>query len=68
MTKAILFDLDGTLLDTSEGIKHSVCYTLSRMGYSTLPEETLLRFVGPPIQDSLMLYCGVDSVEAQRGS
>lgn len=68
MTKAILFDLDGTLLDTSEGIKHSVCYTLSRMGYSTLPEETLLRFVGPPIQDSLMLYCGVDSVEAQRGA
>lgn len=68
MIKAVLFDLDGTLLDTSEGIKHSVRYTLSQMGYNELPEETILKFVGPPIQNSLMTYCGVDAVEAQRGA
>lgn len=68
MIKAVLFDLDGTLLDTSEGIKHSVNYTISKMGYKSLPEEIVLKFVGPPIHNSLMLYCGVDSVEAQKGA
>lgn len=68
MIKAVLFDLDGTLLDTSEGIKHSVRYTLSKMGYNELPEDTILKFVGPPIQNSLMTYCGVDVEEAQRGA
>ena len=50
MIKAVLFDLDGTLLDTSEGITHSVRYTISTMGYSALSDETILKFVGPPIQ------------------
>lgn len=68
MIKAVLFDLDGTLLDTSEGIKHSVRHTISVMGYKPLSEETILKFVGPPIQNSLMDYCGVDSEEAQRGA
>lgn len=68
MIKAVLFDLDGTLLDTSEGIKHSVSYAISKMGYKSLPEDIILKFVGPPIQNSLMLYCGVDSVEAQKGA
>lgn len=68
MIKAVLFDLDGTLLDTSEGIKHSVRHTISVMGYNQLPEETILKFVGPPIQYSLMTFCGVDSEEAQRGA
>lgn len=68
MIKAVLFDLDGTLLDTSEGIKHSVRYTLSKMGYNELPEDTILKFVGPPIQNSLMTFCGVDEEEAQRGA
>ena len=68
MIKAVLFDLDGTLLDTSEGIKHSVRHTISVMRYKNLSEETILKFVGPPIQNSLMSYCGVDSDEAQRGA
>lgn len=68
MIKAVLFDLDGTLLDTSEGIKHSVRHTISEMGYNQLSEDTILKFVGPPIQNSLMEYCGVDSEEAQRGA
>lgn len=68
MIKAVLFDLDGTLLDTSEGIKHSVRYTLSKMGYDELPEETILKFVGPTIQNSLMSFCGVDAEEAQKGA
>ena len=68
MIKAVLFDLDGTLLDTSEGIKQSVRYTLSEMRYCALPENTILKFVGPPIQNSLMNYCGASLEEAQKGA
>lgn len=68
MIKAVLFDLDGTLLDTSEGIKHSVRHTIYVMGYNQLSEDIILKFVGPPIQNSLMTYCGVDSEEAQKGA
>ena len=68
MIKAVLFDLDGTLLNTSEGIMHSVRYTLSAMGYNPLPEETIIKFVGPPIQNSLMKYCGISPEEAQNGA
>lgn len=68
MTKAVLFDLDGTLLDTSNGIRESVKYTIDRLGLPELSESTILKFVGPPIQDSLMQYCGLSSKSAQQGA
>ncbi len=34
MIKGVLFDLDGTLLDTSEGIKESVKYTIHTLKQS----------------------------------
>lgn len=48
----VIFDLDGTLLDTAEGVLAAVRYTIDKMGFSPLPEETLASFVGPPIQNS----------------
>lgn len=68
MIKAILFDLDGTLLDTSEGIMHSIRHTLKTLGYDELPDATILKFIGPPIQNSLMTYMGASSEEAQKGA
>lgn len=50
--KLVIFDLDGTLLDTKEGILASVRYTIDRFGFPMVPEEKLLSFIGPPIQDS----------------
>lgn len=68
MIKAVLFDLDGTLLDTSEGIIDSVRYTISQMGYPELSYDTILKFVGPPIQNSLMNYLDVTPEVAQQGA
>ena len=68
MIKAVLFDLDGTLLDTSEGIMDSVRYTIARLGHEPLPVDTILKFVGPPIQNSLMTYVGLTLEEAQKGA
>lgn len=66
--EAILFDLDGTLLDTSEGIRHSVLYTLDQLQLPHPSEERLREFVGPPIQESLMRYGGLSIEEAQQGA
>ena len=47
-----IFDVDGTLLDTTEGVVAAVKYTIDKMGFVPLNEEQLLTFIGPPIQDS----------------
>ena len=44
--KAIIFDLDGTLLDTLADLADSANYTIEQMGYSTHPLESYRYFVG----------------------
>lgn len=46
MIKAVIFDLDGTLLDTLEGLMDSVNYALERLGYPTRTIEEIRTFVG----------------------
>lgn len=43
---AILFDLDGTLLDTLEDLKDGVNHTLAAFGYPARTLEEVRRFVG----------------------
>ena len=50
------FDLDGTLIDSSPGITHSVQYALDKMGIIPPPSEELLGFIGPPLSDSFCKY------------
>ena len=66
--KSVLFDLDGTLLDTSEGIINSVKYTINYLGLNDLSDDTLSCFIGPPIQDSLIKYCRLSRDKAQEGA
>lgn len=54
MYKAVLFDLDGTLLDTGEGVISSVRYTIEQMKLPPLSDEVLKTFVGPPIKKKMM--------------
>lgn len=63
----VFFDLDGTLTDSKEGVLESVRYAIEAMG-RTVPEDAdLLKFIGPPLQDSFMRYCGLSQEEARRG-
>ena len=55
----ILFDLDGTLTDSAEGIINSVVYALERMGIPYTDKRELRRFVGPPLQDAFRDYYGL---------
>ncbi len=68
MIKNVIFDLDGTLLDTSEGILLSVEHTVKELGYRELTLEEKLSFIGPPVQVSLKRLYGISDEEAQRGA
>ncbi|EOT27131.1 hypothetical protein C805_01238 [Eubacterium sp. 14-2] len=48
----ILFDLDGTLVNTEEGVSKSVRYALERYGLEEPDRATVRRFIGPLLADS----------------
>jgi len=48
--KLIIFDLDGTLLDTGEGIIKSLKFALSKFGLPVPNDEICKSFVGPPLK------------------
>lgn len=50
--KAVLFDFDGTLADSSEGIFKSLIYAFQCDGKPAPDNATLRKFIGPPIYDS----------------
>ena len=50
----ILFDLDGTIIEPSQGIFQSVNYAMEKMNRIKLSNETLKTFVGPPLEESFV--------------
>ena len=65
MNKAVIFDVDGTLIDGTEGIINSVKYAISKMGLKQLPKSELISFVGPPIQNSVKEKFNLNDSDAQ---
>lgn len=61
MYKTIIFDLDGTLLDTGIGVKNAVKITISQLGLPKQPSGIIERFVGPPMQESFVKYFGMSN-------
>ena len=64
MDRILLFDLDGTLTDSREGIVRSVRDALEKRNRPIPPEDILLRFIGPPLEDSFRRYCGLTAESA----
>ena len=60
----ILFDLDGTLTDPSEGIVNSVIYALKKHGIEETDREKLCSFIGPPLIDAYMEHYGFSKEKA----
>ena len=63
--KNLLFDLDGTLTDSSEGIIKCVLYTYEKMQLTPPGESELFTFIGPPLSQSFVKH-GVPENDKDR--
>lgn len=65
--KYVLFDLDGTLTDSQEGILNSIEYMLDFYGIRAESRDALRPWLGPPLKESLMKYYGFPEEKALEG-
>lgn len=65
--KYILFDLDGTLVDSSLGITRCFEYSFRKMGHTPPPPEELRSRIGPPLFDSFLLFFEGNKERALQG-
>ena len=61
-----LFDLDGTLTESEEGITKSAAYALEKMGFPAMTQAELRKFIGPPLLDSFTRFCGMTPEQAEE--
>ncbi len=55
---SILFDLDGTLIDSTEAILDSFAYAFEKFGYPMAPKEKILALIGHPL-DFMFFHLGI---------
>lgn len=60
----LLFDLDGTLTDSTEGILKCLVNAIEQMGFE-VPEDTN-KFLGPPIRQSFAEFCGMNEEQTDQ--
>ena len=63
--KYILWDLDGTLANTYEGISKCIDYALKPFGVKIETTEDYKKFMGPPFRYSLRKYLGFNAQESE---
>lgn len=66
MFKYILFDLDGTLTDSAEGIINSLKYALGKFGVCETDEKKLRSCLGPPLITSFTDIFGLSQSDAVK--
>ena len=62
----VIFDFDGTLADTSEGVLSSVEYALEKLGKPIPSRDVLIGFIGPALYDSFMKITNLDEETAVK--
>jgi phosphoglycolate phosphatase len=63
----LVFDLDGTLSDSRDGITRSINYALTEHGFAPVDEASLYALIGPPI-DATFHELAPDVAEADIAS
>lgn len=66
MYQYLMFDLDGTLVASEEGILTSVRYSLTELGWEIPEEGVLKKFIGPPLFHSYTEFLGMDGKTADK--
>lgn len=62
----VLFDLDGTLTDSSPGIINSIIYALDKYGITVYDTNILKKFLGPPLHESFKEFYGFNDEKAME--
>ena len=63
----IIFDVDGTLINTRKGIMLSVKYVTEKYNLTNLSDEELYKFTGTsPLQTAFCQFCNIDEALAQK--
>lgn len=64
--QAVLFDLDGTIIDPKEGIYNSILFAVKEFGLEEKHPETLDSFIGPPLHHSFQGRYKLNETEAKE--
>ena len=64
--KVVIFDLDGTLADTSEGIYNSIRFAQKTMNLKEITLEQMRSHVGPPMAVSYKKNFGLEGKDLER--
>ncbi|MBQ8425593.1 MAG: HAD hydrolase-like protein [Clostridia bacterium] len=66
--KIAIFDLDGTLMDTSTGISKAIDYTIETLNLRPMTDIEKKSCIGPPIQKSLKTIYNLTNEETIKAS
>jgi phosphoglycolate phosphatase len=56
----VLFDLDGTLTDSAQGVINGVLHACAQLGIEPPEMDVIQKFLGPPLSHSFREYAGVE--------
>jgi len=62
----VIFDHDGTIVDSAPGILKSANAAFEELGYPALTMEEFMPYLGPPLQDSFTQFANMSREEAER--
>ena len=65
MINFVIFDLDGTLNQSGEGIKNSAKYALKKFGIDANDDKTLSKLIGPPLKFGFSEYYGLSDTDSE---
>jgi len=64
----IIWDIDGTLLNTKEGLISSYRYAIESLKLEAKTDEEISNFIGPVPQSVFKNIFGLDDIQAQKGA
>ncbi len=66
MKKYLFFDLDGTVINSEDGIFNAVEYAIRKMGFKPQKRSELLHYIGPPLARTFSSDYNLDAETAMQ--
>lgn len=64
--QTILLDMDGMLVDTTEGVLDCFAHAMRAFSIPAMEREQMLLFMGPPLSYSFEHYCGLKGADVRK--